>query len=113
MTKRQEQEQDELILAAIIAGAMTSGRSCRRGKWGFDPNGPACAVSMGVIYTGMRLSITDDPRKQFAVVHNVTHLYASGVSDGFEGRIRGIVSATGDYERGTDVGTAAAEALLT
>lgn len=118
------QLKDEQVLAAIIAGGVSSGRkvmpALRRGcasdngfgvRLGDEPQGPCCAVGAGVLYGGY--TEVHCPRTVFADVHGVSIYYASGVSDGFEDiglyehtlRDKGD-GALRDYERGLAVGQA-------
>jgi hypothetical protein len=119
-----ERLQDELILAAIIAGGMASGREvrpasiARPGQVGHDnlfgvgPNddvsGPCCAVGAGVLFVGV--SRTASPTLAFAEAHGVSESYALGVSDGFEGHHSGLYRDLLDqkeWQRGHAVGLAA------
>jgi hypothetical protein len=122
-----EIEQDELILAAIIAGGVASGRKVMPATTGSrpaqeghtnsfgvsawaDPQGPCCAVGAGILYAGI------DPEtvsrigscSSFADAYGVSYGFASGVSDGFEGGDREWSDrATPIYDRGVAVGSAA------
>jgi hypothetical protein len=119
-------EQDELILAAIIAGGMSSGRrvapssSAARAYqaghtngWGVNPwsnvKGPCCAVGAGLLYAG--ITRTMNVLSTFAKAHGVARDYGSGVSAGFEGLDGTTRPMPGylpvDYERGVAVGVAA------
>ncbi len=113
-------EQDELILAAIIAGGVASGREVRpaltvrpsepghRNYFGImpenSPKGPCCAVGAGVLFTGQKKS--KYPLDTFARRFGVNHDYAGGVSDGFEGDQQMYVEDD-SRERGYAVGSAA------
>jgi hypothetical protein len=121
-------EQDELILAAIIAGGMASGREVRpalfarrpsqaghRNGFGVqledEPDGPCCAVGAGVLFSGV--TEADDALRCFAVSHDVSYLYAQCVSSGFENDSwaqsppMGHESESDDFARGLSVGSAA------
>jgi uncharacterized membrane protein len=116
MTLTPEQiEQDELILAAIIAGGMASGRRVAPSLSGYraeqvghgqgygvsTATGPMCAVGAGVLFAGITCT-QRDANEAFAEVHGVTYEYASAVSGAFEGA--DDVSAD---RRGHAVGSAA------
>ncbi len=119
--------QDELILAAIIAGGMASGRRVAPALCGRRPcqpghrngygvmdesesDGPCCAVGAGVLFSGV--TVTSDALKCFAGEYGVTADYAQGVSSGFENdswaNYGGDVFDVGhDVSRGIAVGSAA------
>lgn len=123
MRPTKEQLQDEMILAAIIAGGMASGREVlpslsyrgtrdNENVYGVDadddPQGPCCAVGAGVLFHGVL--VVDEPIESFAKMHGVSIDYAIGVSDGFEAdRSYDHRGETDDYDRGVSVGNAAFE----
>jgi hypothetical protein len=113
-------EQDELILAAIIAGGMASGRRVepclagyRRGQDGHSngfgvmsddrATGPCCAVGAGVLFAGQKT--TTSPFDAFARKLKIGRDYAVAVSAGFEGQ-PGYEGSL-DEARGHAVGSAA------
>lgn len=113
--------QDELILAAIIAGGMASGRKVlpslpgrRRGQVGHrnyfgvtyndDPSGPCCAIGAGVLF--FDLDQQHSATQSFVSHYRVSDDYAFGVSAGFEGQDLFDGSST-DRIRGYSVGAAA------
>jgi hypothetical protein len=125
---RAERQQDEMIIAKIISAAATSGRAMRpaysnlerpeqvgtnAGFMSYDHDGPACAVGMGCIFGGIvdrNLPPGRDWVDLFAEFHGVSDVYASAVSDGFEGHSFGVDTynqyRTRDFARGYAVGVA-------
>lgn len=120
---------DELVLAAIIAGGMASGRKVRpsyseahggrRGEAGHensyglgsyvDTAGPCCAVGAGVLFAALDVR-NIDALAWFTRFHDVHMDFAAGVSDGFED-ITGCTTDhvdynSDDYLRGVAVGDA-------
>jgi hypothetical protein len=112
-----EIEQDEMILASIIAGGVASGRKVAPSMSGYRPeqvghghgyghmgtgaDGPCCAVGAGVLFTGFKSAGYDAPNV-FASAYGVTRDYALGVSAAFEG-----ADDRFSEERGVAVGSAA------
>lgn len=121
---------DELVLAAIIAAGVSSGRDVvpttrqrglpvhglgyvndRRGATPYKnlSQYSCCAVGAGLIYVGIDEE-TSDPRGDLAARLGVSAEYVAGINDGFEGG--GAFWSTYfnfDYERGHAVGNAVYE----
>lgn len=125
LTKKQR-EQDEQILAAIIAGAHACGRKAlphfshdgARGSgngYGLrSAYGPCCAVGAGALYAGVPVGSDSDftALEVFAARYEVSEDYASGVSLGLEfGQNTDPDVRRLSYHRGFAVGKAAFEAL--
>lgn len=119
------QEQDELVLAAIIAGGESSGRtiipalcyrpvsSDHRNCFGVEMSdsvdGPCCAIGAGVLFGG--ITLCSSAIESFADLHDVSLSYADGVSAGFEQQVPGltwfpIIKNRRDFNRGYAVGDA-------
>lgn len=120
LTKKQRLE-DEMILAAIIAGGMASGREVRPsvarrpGQPGHDngygvhltddPQGPCCAVGAGLLFAGV--VNPDYAPSEFSKAFGVSTGYGSAVSWGFEYREVLEGDETTEHSRGVNVGAAA------
>lgn len=95
----EEQQKDEKVLAAIIAGAESSGRrlwpaTCARPDvHGSNTGYQSCAIGMGLMFCGVDLQKKThagiyefgSALALFADHHAVSLIYARGVSQGFEG----------------------------
>lgn len=114
------EEKDSLILTAVLTASETY--VVVRGAFvatDMDENVCCCAVGAGLLYAGIsREAFQDgDACHTFAEHYDVSHNYAVGLSDGFEGAIGKTESSTlyrrdDDYDRGFSVGEAIAREVL-
>lgn len=118
-----ELQQDEMVLAAIIAGQESSGYQVARGQWIHTPThgspvACACAVGMGLLFCGVKTAQEAfdapdySPTYALAKRLGVSYRYADGLSDGFEngwGPERESSTWDEDYKRGARLGAIVAE----
>ena len=118
------QEKDEQIIGAILAGGANRPLGLLQGNFGIADHvtmvpsyetASVCAVGAGLLFTGV--TIASCPVRSFARHYGVTTAYATGVSDGFEAHYDGrpgigcgygsdAMKRTRDYQRGYAVGVA-------
>lgn len=116
-----EQEQDELLLAALIAGAETnSNYNVQPGGTylsppgvynGVDYSGHACAVGAGILYSGIDLNSStyrlQSSRGIFVELYQTSWDMALGISNGFECPNWDVDQDNSkDYLRGYQIGAA-------